>query len=707
MSNELSKLRNDRIYKFNKVKSMVFSGVNAIYLYDSLALREVFDKFQKKQPEIYHPEYEPNPTKYQYDLEMYIFLNYEDLKRREIELRKDNEILLFGTNGATLLRREEHLLNAASIRWREKITNRGEAITTLAITPWLADLFYGVSNNQNVNIFGGAGQGKTYGVLALMCMAYDHFIHTTVGAQCTVSTVSKTKLESSAWSYINRLYMNKVDYKYSLYAQQAYSAGDRTFRRKGSDGKYLKEGGTIKGVLLQRGIKDARVVDKLTGCHDPIARIYLLDEAQSTDDAPLEAYTNMFLHPKYKFFIMSGNYESTGDLLDRNVEPINGWNNVDENTHMWQSRLRSLSEDLGQTSLTIHFNNDLSPAILDPEMEKKYGKFMPTRAKRDALYPTEESRKTYKYKRFWVGFRYEREQENRTRVIPDNNYLNEYDASLKSEVYPLVFLGSFDSAPGSVDRNLFNVTAIGLNRNNIPIIWPYKIIPIKKPQSQLEYYQTTCNEIITIMKKYKIPNDHLIMDFTQFTALVEMLSRYGIICHHIIYQQKCPDGKEVNKITKIKEDAIDLPPIKTLTESGFEKQISMYAHEKIKNRITLGAYVFKLFIESRQVRGINRSLLDGVSNNDFEKEFLERDFICKPNKTRGIDEIGLDDKDIFKTKYKFSPDILDTVFQVFYLLYVKFKLRPGVKGLGLLEYKKEEKEVDSVNKVWQSRLRRF
>lgn len=704
----LKSKQNEHRYKFHNARSQILGGVNRLFLYGSRALKEVYDKFQKKQPEIFHPEYEPNPVQFQYDLEVYIFLNYEELKHREMELAtSDEEMVWFAEFGATMLPRDEHLLNAFSIRWPEKLLKSGEVIGTLAQTPWLKDLVFGISNYQNTVVFGGAGQGKTYGFLAFGCILYDHFIHTQSGAQVSVSTVSQSKLESSSWSYLNTLYRVVPGHQFSLYAGRAYSAGDFMFRRKKDqrDLRYMKEGGTIRGVLLSQGVKDSRQVDKLTGSHSCIARMYLLDEAQATDDAPLKAYTNMYLHPRYKWFGMSGNYEKEGDLLDLNAEPANGWNQVTEETHMWEGKLRTKDSDLGHKNIVIHYNNELSPAITDKDIEKKYGRFMPTIKKRDDLYKTEESRKTYEYKRMWIGFRFEKEEGEKERILTAE-LLKEYRADQEPRFFtPITRIASFDSAPASKDRNPLFIFDLGLDQQGYPLIVPHKIINLPKPESVLEYYSFTTLQIVKYMKRYNVPNNHLVQDFTQFTALVEMLNRHGVASHLILYQQMPPkDG--VNEITKIRETKIVLPNIKTFNFQGFEKVIKLFAHERIRNRISLGAYLTRLFVESGRVRGFNDSILKGVEgHHGFEKEFLMRNFITKVSGDKK-DRLATESKDVFKGKYRFSPDLLDCVFQAFYLCYVVFKIRPFEKGLGIIDINPDKiVEDQSENDVWSKRKR--
>lgn len=697
--------QNERRSKFIEARKHILANVNRLYLYKSKALKEFYDYMQKmKNAEYFHPEYIVDPTGFQYDMEMHIFLNYDEIRKREMELDPEDSIL-YAEYGATLLPREEHLANACSIRWPEKVLRDGSVAGSLAMTPWLKDLIYSLSNYQNTVVFGGAGQGKTYGFLAFGCMLYDHFIYTQSGTQFSISTVSESKLSGSAWNYLNILYNSKNSFNYSAYAQRAFSAGDYTFRRKADprDKQYIKEGGTIKGVLLAKGAKDSRVIDKLTGSHSCIARMYLLDEAQSTDSAPMDAYSNMYLHPKYKWFGMSGNYDLPSDLLGLNVIPPSGIRSVNETTHMWESKLKSLNNNLGQTSLVIHYNNEISPAITDKDIAKKYGRFMPTIEKKNELYPTEESRSSLAYKRMWIGFFYEKEDDKKTSILEDN-YLKEYEADKPSKFKAITKIASFDSAPSSTDRNPMLVINIGLDYAGYPVVWQHEINLFKKPPTTLQYYDFTTMEIVRCMKRNDIPNKNIIMDFTQYTALIEMLNKHGVNCHHIIYQQSPPKG-DVNEITGLFEEKIELPSITLLSEKGFEKTTKMYAHQRVKNRISLGAYIMRMFIENGRLRGFNDSMLSDLENhNGFEKEFLNRSFVLDDRK-KNVSLISIESKDVFKGQYKFSPDILDCWFQAFYLLYVIFDVRPDKKGLGKLETTKEEKEVASPNKVWDIRKR--
>lgn len=703
---ELERIRNTRYENFSKCRSSVLSGgVNLKYFYGSKAIEEEWNKFKDYSIPSLHQEYRPNPYFYQYDLELYIFLNWKELLKRELELETNEKKikLLLEFKSPTLIPREKHLANAASIRWPAGKAPDGTFIGDLAITPWLMDYFYGVANYNNVIEFGGAGQGKTYGPLAFMSMIYDHFINTQKGAQCTFSTVTESKLKGSTWPYINRLYRVSPDrYRFSLCAGLAKKCGDYTYNRL-RNGKVFEEGGTLKGVLIPRGRKDASVVDKLTGFHDPEARIYLLDEGQSTDDAPLGAYNNMFLHPKHGWFNMAGNYDESGDLLDRNTEPNVGWDGVNEKTHMWEGTVRTRTESLDHKSLVIHFNNDLSPGVLDREFGKKYHRFVPTQEKKDKSYPTEDSRKTIAYKRFWIGFRFEKESDSKVYVLSSDVIEESKCHETTPEDYFNDFtIGSFDSAPASVDRNIFTAINVGTTSNGLPMIElrPGFIKLFPKPRNDMEYYRVTCDRIIEAHNTFRIQQGHFIMDWTARPAHIEMLAARGYPCHHLIYQEKVPDKPGFNNVTKQPEDRIPLESIPMFVKSDFQKNIVHYADQAVVNKITLGAYIFRMFVEAGRVRGLNSSLLTGLDCETFEKEFLKRQFILvkRVNKQQLL---SLDSKEDFKGRYGFSPDVMDTLFQAFYMLYVIYGIRPNIAGLGKLRKKILNKKVDKPDKLWQ------
>ena len=715
---EISKARMERFGKLKTVKNLCEIGKQVVYSYGSLAIKEAYEarKKESKIP-IFDAEYMPDFTEYQYDMEMFIFLNYEKLYKRELELAKGEKLALherYGIKfGATFLTRQEHLQNAILIRFPEKELPTGEISTAYALTPWAKDFLYGISNYTNVVTFGGGGQGKTFSAIVFMVMLYDHFIYTKSGAQCSFSTVSETKLRTSIWSHLNKVYNWKPSYKYSKYGNQAVQAGDYTFCRKNAKGKRLEEGGTMKGILLVNSPNNARQVDKLTGQHDVKARAYLLDEAQSTGQAPMQAYNNMFLHPEWGWMFMAGNYEKDEDLLGINTIPDspNGWNDVNETTHMWEGELKSLDDGpMGHKSLVIHYNNDLSPAIYGPhnssakpgstagEMKRKYGKFLPTVEKRAKVCPP--GLDNYGKKRFWIGFRFEKVSDDEEKVITID-ILKTFGAAQKQDFKTMFVASSFDPAHSSDrDRNLLSFFNIGLNDKGYPMFSFAEALALGRPSSALQYYKDTSIFIKEAWTNRYVDEGCSIVDWTQRSGILEECSKLGVVFHPMIYSQKPPDEVKLNEITKIAERPIEMEVVQGFS-GGFEKTIKTYAHEKFMNRITMGAYCLRLYVEAGMWRGINASLFNNIPDaKTFEEEMCLRYFKWSNSRNPMM---MLDEKSEFKKKRKFSPDVLDTLFQFCYMAWVIFDIRPGKPGLGNLKKKEIQKPVD--NSRWDAKLR--
>lgn len=688
-----------RNYHISKLKEFEHEfrtgGKRKTYGYGSLAIKEEYERITENKAPKFDLEFELNPFLYQYDLELFIFLHYDQLHEREIKLltgKKRDQVDEYGFTGFS---RDEHLLNAISIRWPTKTNHEGTKIGACVRTPWLEDVCFSLANYSNTIVYGGAGQGKTFGSIVFMSMIFDYFYFYKSGAQCSYSSVSESKLIAAPWSFVNSLYpIDKSKIQFSSSAGLAKKSADFTFKRVGIDGKTIETGGMFKGILLAKGVGDSRVVDKLTGCHDPKARVYLLDEMQATSDAPINAHANMFMHPKHGWFVGSGNYELPNDLLGVNVEPNNGWDGVDEKTHMYEGTLKSTKESLGKKSNVIHFNNELSPAVVNPELAKVWP-HLPNLDKKKKNYPSEDSMKTISYKRFWIGFRYKKEEANKEHILTSELLRDSGACNPPKFAFKPVRISSFDSAPASVDRNINNILEVGFEEGtNKIIIAPACLKAYPKPTSDLEYYQQTSTLIMEDAKKWDVMSGNSIMDWTNRTGLLEWLAREGFKCHHLIYNEGLPKRKgQVNKVNRQPEDLIELETIPTFV-GRVERKVTRYAHEKILNRIALGAYLFRYFVEKGCVRGLNASILNGIPNhNGFEKEFLTRSFITTSG---GL--VSIDSKEKFKDEFNFSPDVLDTFFQAFYLLYVILKVHPGRNSLGSLK-RETDKRLDRYKKA--------
>ena len=261
-----------------KRKSLgVANSMGTIHAYGSEAIIERRRKFYANEShmvELFHEEYQPNPYVFQYELEIDIFLNYEEIKKEEIKMAEKagnydrvQEIEEFGPTG---LEPHEHLFIAAEIRWPIKKQD-GHWFSKLTPHPWIEKQWKELKNWQFLTVFGGGGQGKTHGFAAFMCMIFDHFICTDAGAKCCFSTVNEDKLKSVVWPYISqRLYpVDESRDSFSLYAGRGKVAGDYTIKRFGKKDK--DTGAVMRGILVGHSVQDAAIEDKLTGSHGHIA----------------------------------------------------------------------------------------------------------------------------------------------------------------------------------------------------------------------------------------------------------------------------------------------------------------------------------------------------------------------------------------------------------------------------------------------------
>ena len=114
----------------------------------------------------------------------------------------------------------------------------------------------------------------------------------------------------------------------------------------------VKGGGDIKGMLIAKAYAGSAAVDKITGANGHPFGMYHIDEMQSTPIAPVKASPNFRQNCRHSWITGSGNYDLEEDALGLNTIPIQGWKNVDETTHIYESQ-----NILGIRTLCIHYNN--------------------------------------------------------------------------------------------------------------------------------------------------------------------------------------------------------------------------------------------------------------------------------------------------------------------------------------------------------------
>jgi hypothetical protein len=682
-----------------------------IYSYNSRAVeqeaKEFYEQGRNAVPE-FDIRYIPNPFVYQYDLEMHMFLEYERLQKKELEIlaasnapsSRIEEVQRFGFSGA---KREEHLFNACAIRWPVYSNLDGSLGGHFIRHPWVEDDFHALSNYQFVISFGGAGQGKTHGYLCFLCLLWDHYIDTEKGGKCSFSTVNEDKLKNVAWPYIQRFYHGTDEDrdKYSLYAGRGQIVSDFTIKRKGK--KMKDTAGVIKGILVGNNTNQSTVTDKLTGSHGHYGVAYLIDELQSTPIAPLEASANFLSTSRHGWVVCAGNYDRDSDSLGDNVRPTQGWKNVDETTHIWESTICT-----GATACCIHKNNDLSPAMKEPW--DKLTPFLPTEKRKLERFPTESSRKTEAYRRFWIGWRSAENTEGYVITESIVHFGKADEDFSKKPVRGITNYFSFDSAPADADRNVLLTFGDGYNHDDGLWVWGFKSCEtLPKATASDQYYRESSQEIIKRARILNVRSGNMITDWSNRGGHPEFLDELGFKTEVLVYNEAPPDGNRIVERLGITEPSI----VAEVNQDGVPIK---WAHTVCVNRISMGAFALRAYIILGVISGINRELLEPMKNmgmmNDYEQELFRRKTEQLGSVKYG-DREKLEEKRIFIKEYGFSPDVLDCMFQAAYFMW-------AVKGMPIYEkvyldgYSKEEpikktenatqSQIDEINELWNDEL---
>jgi len=680
-------IRKERKAKFQQA---AIAGLDTIYTYGLDVLVRDQKKFYAQEKHLLQPlsaSFEPNPYRFQYDLEVHIFLNYKKLVkgqaamlRARIKSATEPELLMqltdklaFVEQYGTGFDRQEHFWHACSLRWPTRITSDGEEKGDFVRDPWGEDFMQAVCDYQYVFAFGGSGQGKTHRALAFMCVGWDHFVDTQRGARCRFSTVSEDKMKESPWPYLQRIYQATTK-NISLYAGRGIKVGDYTITRPHD----RKGGSSIKGILIPRR-SDNVAVDKITGSHGHPLGIYHIDELQATPEAPIEASPNFLQNCKYGWITASGNFDLNNDSLGKNVRPVGGWDTVTNETHTYEC-----VNMLGIRSAAIHYNNDLSPAY-EGEGAKRWP-YLPTKKKKNQTYPTISSQRTNAYRRLWLGWR---EKVLEFDSIFNMTNLREMGAMEKDPNwdlnYPVTHCWSFDSAPTSVDRNILTHFADGVD--NTTKRWKlhfYRSLAIKKIDNADEYLKLAVAEVTDHAKRWGVASGNAILDWTNITGLVEKFKDNGFLVRPMVYNQAPPDGRRADKRTK-----------QVLRDVVVHADTQKRAHQEVTNYISMGGLLAQNYLLCGQISGLHENYIDEHnSSRSYEEELCLRKFIQVQQKDLG-ELLALEPKHSksgstgFTKAHGFSPDILDTIFQACVFASVYRGMIPGLYKGSYRGYKKD------------------
>lgn len=686
-------------------KTLTAANAHSLYIYGCKYIenrRKSFYRDGKNKIEPYHVNYEPNPFEFQYDLELWIFLNYDEIQKQEgrrlrewfqAEEEKPNpdEVLIARlkkkhercfAEGPTGIPRHEHLFNAAEIRWPSEVDGRaikGELVRD----PWAVKRYELLAKKENyIANFGGGGQGKTWTYLAFALMIFEFYLFTRSGAKCSLSTVNETKMLSVFWPHILKLHSSTRE-GISKTAGRSLTKGfgKYTIGRPGTE----DTGGVFRGILIGRNIDQSLVTDKLTGTHGHESYIYIVDEAQSTPMAPIEASANYMASGTPAWVILLGNYDKDDDSLGLNVRPIAGWNSVDKDTERW----KSIIHEVGAKCNVLHLNNENCPAVIDNDLSFRFP-HLPNIRKRDRKHPPSSRHLDNKgYRRFWVGYRSDDLEEDRCLTQRMIEKGGAHKPLKLDPEYPINNFLSFDGAQAQVDRNIVGVFADGYDPDTEEWVWG-----LKKPLEQLrdaadikDYFSNSAKQLHRLMIKNDVKSGDLVLDWSNYNAHVAMLRQMGMETYPIVYSQNVPDGTAKRKGEQPEPKIIVNP------------DTMEYAHEMFYNRITLGAYALRTYVIQGRVRGMNPDMMAALENDrTFEEEMFCRNLEVTQQKKYG-EVVRLDDKKELIKKKKFSPDLLDVWFQAAYYMFVKRGMPFFNEYDEVLHKKARLQEVDYLKRV--------
>ena len=637
-------------------------GIGNIFAFGSLALRKHYKDFYSKglnKLEKFDRYYQSNPFTYQYDLLVYCWLNFKQILTDEVILlrkrEKESSDSHFGSlaeeimSSKTLygIRREDFLYGACELRWPSMLMN-GSYRGPLVRDPWMEDKAVAFSDDKykSVIAFGGGGQGKTLTFLAFSLIIWDYFMFTQKGARCMISTVSKDKLNSASWSYLQQL-MASTEEDISISAGQGVTAADWTIKRPGTK----DVAGVFKGILLGDRIDDSAVIDKLTGTHGHPFVVYIMDEAQSTPDAPITSSSNYTMHAGDWRVILTGNYNEDHDTLGKNAKPSTGWDSVNESTKKWMSYMTN-----SQPAIVLHFSNNESPGMTE-DGEVKFP-YLPNRTKLKNLYPNKTSRSVdnKQYRRFWLGWRVTNAESD---TVLTSKLVKETGCDRPVRMREVLHrFMVFDSAQGEGDRNILGSFVEGIE-DDIRCFGADRILENLKTSDSLKYYTESANYLIKQAKSFGVSSGSLILDWTGRPAQAEIMAQANFSSVRFIFHQAVPDGKRKDPITNRRGRKILV---------NNDPSNLLYAHQVATNLMSLAAWLLKEYVQSGRIRGMNDNMLNEISNHGMDEEMYARKFHMKVSQQYG-ELFNLNRKKEFKNQYGFSPDLMDLWMMAAYYMF--------------------------------------
>ena len=246
--------------------------------------------------------------------------------------------------------------------------------------PWIDRMLASWCQYNWITWTGPAASGKS---LAASLFALEYWLEEPWATSVIMASTTKSALARRLWYYVQDLHA-KIPAEIGNKGEPVYS--EYMVRWKMGD----KKNG-IFGLAVEEGPLE-EALHNLIGYHNKRVAL-IVDEGPGVREALFGACDNLSKNPEFKFLMM-GNAESREDPHGRFSEPMAGWHAIDPATDTEWETQGAMAKGNG---VCVFFDGRKSPAITEPDGEKKYPFLINQRQIQDAMdyYKTDED------PRFW------------------------------------------------------------------------------------------------------------------------------------------------------------------------------------------------------------------------------------------------------------------------------------------------------------------
>lgn len=218
---------------------------------------------------------------------------------------------------------------------------------------WTEDRFRAhCEGYKQIILASGASSGKSVDAALI---AFIFYLSDPMHNACVIASTTLESLESRIWGYITK-YMKNV----------ALPIAAKLLTSKPPKIIYPGQVDKIHGMfaVANKQGEDDQAISNLIGRHPDKRILVVLDEATDMNAAITRALPNLEKGVDFSQVIAIGNSKSRHDLHGALATPKNGWDSIDwKRDDVW--------ETTHANSVCLYFNPYKSPAITDPDPEKR------------------------------------------------------------------------------------------------------------------------------------------------------------------------------------------------------------------------------------------------------------------------------------------------------------------------------------------------